>query len=106
MTIPADDAPVVDDTATSRFVLRGGSVVAELIYAIDGDRMVLVHTEVPDEWEGHGIGGRLVRAALERAEANALTVVPWCPYARSWLQHHRDEAVAVTIDWDSPRTSS
>jgi uncharacterized protein len=103
MTIPADDAPVVDDTATSRFVLRGGSVEAELIYVVNGDRMVLVHTEVPDEWGGHGIGGRLVRAALERAVANALTVVPWCPFARNWLQEHPDEATKVTIDWETPR---
>lgn len=103
MTIPADDAPVVDDTATSRFVLREGSVEAELIYVVNGDRMVLVHTEVPDEWGGHGIGGRLVRAALARAASNALTVVPWCPYARRWLQEHPDEARKVTIDWETPR---
>ena len=52
MTIPADDAPVVDDTATGRFLIRGGGTEAELIYAVDGDRMFLVHTEVPDEWGG------------------------------------------------------
>ncbi len=99
MTIPADDAPVVDDTHDSRFLLREGGTEAELIYVIDGDRMVLVHTGVPDEWSGHGIGGRLVRAALARAAANGLTVVPMCPYARRWLQEHADEAAAVTIDW-------
>jgi len=103
MTIPANDAPVVDDTAASRFVIREGGAEAELVYAIDGDRMLLVHTEVPKEWGGRGIGGRLVRAALARAEAGALTVVPWCPYARRWLQDHTDEAAAVTIDWETPR---
>jgi uncharacterized protein len=106
MTIPADDAPVVDDTAAGRFVIRKGGAEAELVYLIEGDRMVLVHTDVPEQWGGRGIGGRLIRTALERAEANALTVVPWCPYARSWLQHHPHEAAAVTIDWESPRASS
>jgi uncharacterized protein len=105
MTIPAD-APVVDDTATNRFVIRERGGVAELVYLVQGDRMLLIHTEVPEEWGGRGVGGRLVRAALERAETNALTVVPWCPFARRWLHDHPDEAVAVKIDWETPRPPS
>jgi predicted GNAT family acetyltransferase len=103
MTIPADDAPVVDDAAESRFVIREGGDEAELIYARQGDRLILVHTGVPEVWGGHGIGGRLVRAALALAQTDALTVVPWCPYARRWLEEHPDDAAAVTIDWDTPR---
>jgi uncharacterized protein len=103
MTIPADDAPVVVDTAETRFVISEGGADAELIYARQGDRLILVHTGVPEAWGGHGIGGRLVRAALAQAKADGLTVVPWCPYARRWLQEHPDEAAAVTIDWETPR---
>ena len=68
----------------------------------EGDRFVLVHTEVPDELEGQGIGSQLVRAALEHAAANDLTLVPECPFARSWLEKHPDEAAAVAIDWPEP----
>jgi hypothetical protein len=103
MTIPIDDTPVVDDTAANCFVIREGGTEAELMYAVEGHRILLLHTEVPEEWGGRGVGGRLVRAALERAEADALTVVPWCPFARRWLRDHPDQAAAVTIDWDSPR---
>jgi uncharacterized protein len=103
MTIPADDAPVVDDTAGSHFVLGEGGVEAELLYVVEQSRLLLVHTEVPDEWGGHGIGGRLVRAALARARAQGLTVVPWCPFARRWLEEHPDDAATVTIDWETPR---
>jgi hypothetical protein len=106
MTIPAADAPVVDDTAARRFVIREDESVAELVYVLDGDRLVLVHTDVPEEWGGRGVGSRLVRAALKRAEANALTVVPWCPFARRWLHDHPDEAAAVKIDWEMPRPPS
>jgi predicted GNAT family acetyltransferase len=102
MTIPAD-APVVDDTSASRYVIREDGAEAELVYLVEGDRMLLLHTEVPEEWGGRGVGSRLVRAALRRAAANALTVVPWCPFARRWLQEHPDEAAAITIDWESPR---
>jgi predicted GNAT family acetyltransferase len=103
MTIPADDAPVVDDSAENRFVISEDGTEAELFYARQGDRLILVHTGVPEAWSGHGIGGRLVRTALARAKAEGLTVVPWCPYARRWLQEHPDEAASVTIDWDTPR---
>jgi hypothetical protein len=106
MTIPADDASVVDDTAGSRFVLRGDDAEAELMYAHQGDRLTLVHTEVPEAWSGHGIGSRLVRTALARARANDLTVVPWCPFARRWLKEHPDEAAGLAIDWDTPRPTS
>ena len=103
MTIPSDDAPVVDDTAENRFVIREGAGEAELFYTRQGDRLILVHTGVPEAWGGHGIGGRLVRAALALARTDGLTVVPWCPYARHWLKEHPDEAAAVMIDWDTPR---
>jgi uncharacterized protein len=106
MTIPADDAPIVDDTAASRYVIRDGGAEAELIYARQGDRLILVHTGVPDAWGGHGFGGRLVRTALARARADGLTVVPWCPFARSWLRQHPDEGATVTIDWETPRPPS
>lgn len=105
MTIPTE-TPVVDDTAASRFVIGEGGTEAELVYLVERDRMLLLHTEVPDEWGGQGIAGRLVHAALERAGANALTVVPWCPFARRWLRDHPAEAAAVTIDWETPRPSS
>jgi predicted GNAT family acetyltransferase len=105
MTIPADNDAVVDDAAGSRFVVRDGGTEAELLYVIEGDTMLLVHTEVPPAWGGRGIGGRLVRAALDKAQAESLTVVPWCPFARRWLQEHPDAAAVVTIDWKTPRPS-
>jgi predicted GNAT family acetyltransferase len=60
---------------------------------------VLVHTAVPPELEGQGIGGTLVRAALERAASEGLTVVPLCPFARGWLQRHPEAASQVVVDW-------
>ena len=67
---------------------------------------MLVHTEVPDALAGRGLGGRLVTAALDRAEREGLTVVPWCPFARDWLQRHPDAASRVDIDRESARPAS
>ncbi len=93
------DPAVVDDRAGGRFVLGVDGHEAELVYELDGDRLVLVHTEVPDELGGRGLGGVLVAAAVERARQEGLTLVPRCPYARGWLEKHADAAAGVAIDW-------
>jgi hypothetical protein len=75
---------------------------AELVYRVSGDRLFLLHTEVPESLGGRGIAGQLVRAALRRAEADHLTIVPWCPYARRWLKEHPDEAGGIRVDFTTP----
>jgi predicted GNAT family acetyltransferase len=97
-----EQPPVVDHPEENRFVVQLDGSEAELVYHRRGDRLVLIHTEVPDELGGHGLGGRLVRAALERAAREHLTIVPWCPFARRWLKEHPDAAADVAIDWDTP----
>ncbi len=95
----SDTAQVTDNPAQSRFELDTDGHVAELVYHRNGRRLVIIHTDVPVELEGRGIGGRLVTAAIDRAAREGLTVVPLCPFARSWLERHADEAAKVTIDW-------
>ena len=94
------DVEVTDNAAESRFELRQDARLAELIYHLRGDRLVLIHTEVPAEMEGHGIGGRLVTAAVDRAVRDGLTLVPLCPFARGWLERHPEAAGRAVIDWD------
>jgi predicted GNAT family acetyltransferase len=93
---------VVDVTDQGRFELRDGPT-AELVYRVEGAYLVLVHTEVPGALEGQGVGGRLVRAAVDRAARDSLTIVPLCPFARGWLQRHPDEAARVPVDWELGR---
>lgn len=90
---------VVDEPANNRFALHVDGHTAELVYSLEGDQLRLVHTGVPDELGGRGLGGVLVRAALDRAEAEGLTIIPDCPFARGWLEKHPDEAGRATIAW-------
>jgi predicted GNAT family acetyltransferase len=85
-----------------RFAVEEDGVEAELVYRTGTGRLVLVHTGVPDAIGGRGVGGRLVAAALDRARADDLTLVPWCPFTRGWIADHPDEAEGVTLDWDTP----
>ncbi len=94
----SDSADVIDNTDASRFELRADGWLAELVYSIRGDRLVLLHTGVPFELEGRGMGGRLVTAAVDRAAREGLTLVPSCPFARGWLARHPEAASRVVID--------
>jgi predicted GNAT family acetyltransferase len=97
-----DNGTIINDRTDSRFVFEEDGAKAELLYRQSGSRLILVHTEVPTKLGGRGIGGRLVYAAVKVAESEGLTVVPWCPYARQWLQGHGAEAGTVTVDWTLP----
>ena len=56
---------VVDDRERERLVVVGeDGAEAELFYERDGERLYLIHTEVPPAFPGHGTGGRLVAAAV------------------------------------------
>jgi uncharacterized protein len=93
---------VTDNQPESRFELRAGGSEAVLVYRRNGKRLVLIHTEVPPEMEGRGVGGRLVTAAVGRAARDGMTLVPLCPFARGWLERHPDQAARVAIDWPEP----
>jgi len=95
----SDAQQVTDNQPESRFELRVDGLLAELPYRRNGQRLVLIHTEVPEQLEGHGLGGALVTAAVDRAAREGLTVVPLCPFARGWLQRHPDVAGRADIDW-------
>jgi predicted GNAT family acetyltransferase len=98
----SDTPRVTDNAPASQLEVTIDGYVAELVYRRRADRLVLVHTEVPDALEGHGLGGQLVAAAVSWAAAEDLTVVPLCAFARSWLSRHPDVAGTVRIDWDGP----
>ena len=96
----SEPTAVVDNEAEHRLELEIDGHLAELEYHRSGTRFVIVHTGVPDALEGRGIGGRLVTAAIDLAVEHGWTVVPLCPFARSWLERHPDVASRATVDWN------
>ena len=95
------DVAVTDNKDGSQLEIRADGQLAELMYRTRAGRLILVHTEVPEALGGRGLGGELVRAAIRKAKAESMTLVPLCPFARSWLERHPDEAKAVPVDWEA-----
>lgn len=79
---------LVDNPAKGRFEATVSGDTAFVEYRREGDALTLVHTEVPESLRGHGVGGRLVRATLERAREEGLRVVVRCPFVRSYIERH------------------
>ncbi len=96
---------VTDNPDEHRLELSEDGELAELVYRTRAGRLILVHTEVPDALGGRGLGGELVRAAIDKAAHDGMTMVPLCPFARGWLERHPVEAATVAIDWGAPADS-
>ena len=91
-----DEAAVQDNPTAQRFEWRDGDQLAFLQYRKPASGpIVLVHTEVPPAMKGRGVGGRLVKAALEAARAEGRRVIPRCPFARSYIERHPEYASLV-----------
>ena len=88
MNVDLDKLTVTHNEAAQRFELLVDGARALLTYRRFPDRIVLLHTEVPRPFEGHGIAAKLSRSALDFARANRLQVVPLCPYVSSFIQKH------------------
>ncbi len=83
------------DAERQRFTISTDGGEAFLSYALGKTRIALLHTEVPSEAEGHGVGGSLVRSAMDYARAHDLRVLPYCPFVQAWLGRHDDYADLV-----------
>jgi predicted GNAT family acetyltransferase len=90
------DVTVNDET--DRFETRVGGQTAFLTFHRNGDRLALIHTEVPKELEGKGLASLLAKTALAYARDNDLTVVPICEFVQSYLERHPDEAARTKVD--------
>ncbi len=86
------DTSITDVPSRQRFEARtgDGDVVGYSAYQRSGDVVVFTHTEVDEAYEGAGVGGQLVRVALEQVRNEGLQVDPQCPFVRSWIERHED----------------
>ncbi len=92
---------VQDHPEAQHFELRSEGKLAYLQYQRLGSQLILVHTEVPPELEGKGIGSALAKAGLDFARQNQLKVVPLCPFVKSYIQRHPEYQDLVQEPSDS-----
>lgn len=91
------DVTVQHNDQQARYeALLDGRLVGQLDYRIDGDRIVMFHTEVDRRHGGRGIAGRLAEAALRRARKDELRVIPSCSYIGHYIARHPEHRELVS----------
>ena len=79
---------VEDNPAMGRFEMGSGDSTASVEYRWAGDRIALLHTEVPEALSGQGVGSKLVRGKLDAVRAEGLKVVPRCEFVAAHIERH------------------
>jgi uncharacterized protein len=82
--------PVSNNPAVDRFELAVDGHIAAAYYELAGGVITFVHTEVPPELGGKGIGSKLIRGALDQVRADGMKVIAQCPFVKTWIDKHPD----------------
>lgn len=87
---------VADDAAGERYEIRvDGEPAGFLQYRLRTGLIELVHTEIDEEFEGRGLGSRLISFALDDARDRGLAVLPFCPFVNDYIRRHRQYVALV-----------
>jgi uncharacterized protein len=95
----SDGISVDDVPGEHRFELRvDGELAGHIDYRKQGRHLALVHTEVSDAFGGRGLGSRLVAGALDQVRARGGSVLPVCPFVRTYSGRHKGYLELVPAD--------
>jgi predicted GNAT family acetyltransferase len=86
---------VVDHPEARRFELPLGDDIAAAYYRVQGDTVVLTHTEVPQRYSGQGIGTRLAEAVFEKIGRSGRKAIPKCPFMSRFATRHPEYAKLI-----------
>src|SRR5262245_1609594 len=99
MNIPdPNEIEVRNNPEAKRFEVIIDDKIAMVEYMIAGQNIIFTHTEVPPEFEGHGIANRMAYVALEYAKAQGYKVQPLCPFIKAYIQRH-PEYLPITFGY-------
>ena len=82
------DGIVIDRPDLNRFELAVDGGLALAYYRLDDNRVVLTHTEVPQELSGQGIGSRLAKGTFDLIRASGRKIVLRCSFMAGWASRH------------------
>ena len=83
---------VSDNPARQRYELAVDGHVAASYYEIADGVVTFVHTEVPPELGGKGIGSKLIKGALDQVRTKGLKVIAQCPFVKAYIEKHPEYA--------------
>lgn len=93
------DVQMTHNAEQHRYELqKDGQLAAFAEYRPAGNAVMLSHTETRPEFEGQGLGSRLVQGVLDTLRADGRQVVPMCPFVSNYIREHREYVDLVHPD--------
>jgi uncharacterized protein len=90
------DLEVADNPDKARFeILADGELTGFVQYHLRDGEIAFTHTQTDDRFRGHGLASHLVRSSLAAARERHLSVLPYCPFVKSYILEHREYADLV-----------
>jgi predicted GNAT family acetyltransferase len=83
---------IINNKAKHRYELDVDGHIAATYYTLADGVITFVHTEVPPELGGKGIGSKLIKGALDQVRADGLKVIAECPFVKAYIEKHSDYA--------------
>jgi predicted GNAT family acetyltransferase len=77
---------VLNNKAEHRYELAVDGHIAATYYSLADGVITFIHTEVPPELGGKGIGSQLIKGALDQVRAEGLKVIAQCPFVKAFIE--------------------
>jgi predicted GNAT family acetyltransferase len=95
-----DQLQLVVNDKLSHLELAVDGYTAFIKYKLIGSKMFLIHTQVPEELKGKGVGSAIVEKALRFAREKGYAIVPICPFVQAYLKKHPEWGDIISKDAD------
>jgi len=90
------ESDIRDNPAMSRFEMPlGDTALAVAYYKVEDGRVVVLHTEVPQELSGLGYGSLLAHGVFEALRRDGKRVIAKCPFMSSYAVQHPEYAALL-----------
>ncbi|MBR1226119.1 MULTISPECIES: GNAT family N-acetyltransferase [unclassified Bradyrhizobium] len=80
-----------DNEAGNRFELEIEGAIAFVTYRKSPGAITLVHTEVPPELGGKGVGSKLARTTLDAVRAQGRKLTVECEFIQGYMRKHPED---------------
>ena len=83
---------IINNKAKHRYELDVDGHIAATYYTLADGVITFVHTEVPPELAGKGVGSKLIKGALDQVRSERLQVIAQCPFVKAYIEKHPEYA--------------
>ncbi|MGK7389086.1 MAG: GNAT family N-acetyltransferase [Candidatus Cyclobacteriaceae bacterium M2_1C_046] len=73
------------------FIKEAGETVAFVDYRLQGNKLIITHTEVSEQLKGTGTARKLVDKAWEYGNSEGYQVIAECSYAAHLIKKYKNE---------------